>query len=450
MKQLFIFLLLFQAVSAIAVRKNPFRGHGVVYHQLIQEDGGFEQLRNYGYKQVFYPSGSIYLEGEFVRKRTITWDTSEKKWLSRFYYDHALEFKLGREIQDKITKNSYESKKTAEILVKELKFYQGKFQNVVLNLSEYCHDQFNISFIKKSLKQYNKKIGLKLNLKAIKEDKEVFVMSPDFFIFEVDLNDQRDLDYYLKKLSKLNVPYSLSFTMKAKYFMEGNEIHLEKDELESFTLISEEKQNSGMKRLYKVSSDSSTKFRMNQRVVELSPSVMVLNQALRKSEKIGSFWYNGHVIDLNTWSSRLLTRNDIKYLPPRIEYLKTKTHRGLELALNLKNPNPVGTSQYKDQAGIALKLRGYQLKSIDMSAFDNIKAFSANGNKYLYFTLNQLNAFAKSGTIKLQLDENGENPNISSVAWLKLPAEVDYLYDNGDFSTRIPEYQLKHFSAEMD
>lgn len=450
MKYIIVLTLLIQNVMALSVPKNMFRGNGLIYTDIVQNDGGFEQLRNYGYKQVYYPTGSIYLDGEFVRKRTITWDTSEKKWLSRYYYNHNLQYKVDESLQEKLNKDSYESKKVAEILAKEINYYEGKFQNIVLDLSDHCNTSLNITSIKQQLRSYDRRLGLKLSLKDIKDEKVVFDKSPDFFIFEVDIFDQSQLKYYVNKLAKLNVPYYLSFTMKSKFSIDDQEIQITNEEKSSLDLISELKVKKGIKKLYKVRSKNNKKFSKNSLITELSPSVLMLNSALNYSEKIDNFWYNGHIIDLNTWSSRLLTREEIAYTPPTINYLRTKTNKGLELSLNLSNPNPVGTSHHKDQAGIALKLRGYQLKSIDMSAFDNIKAFSTNGDNFLYFTLNSLNAFAKSGTIKLQLDENSDNANISSVAWIKLPAEIDYLYDNGDFSSRIPEYQLKHFSESMD
>ncbi|MCO4782883.1 MAG: hypothetical protein KC646_11215 [Candidatus Cloacimonetes bacterium] len=450
MRYIMILVVLLQNVMALSIPKNNFRGNGLIYTDIVQNDGGFEQLRNYDYKQVYYPTGSIYLDGEFVRKKSITWDTSEKKWLSRYYYNHNLQYKLDPKLQTKLSKDSYESKKIAQILAKEISYYEGKFQNIILDLSDSCHKDLSIIPIKEQLALYQRKLGLKLQVKDIRESKIVFKKTPDFFIFEVDIYDQEKLPYYQKHLSKLNVPYYLSFTMKSSFTLEGQKISLSAEEKGDLILISEEKVKKGIKKLYKVASDNNIKFQKNERITELSPSVMMLNDALNLSEKIDNFWYNGHIIDLNRWSSRLLTREEIAYAPPTIDYLKTKSKKGLELSLNLSNPNPVGTSQYKDQAGIALKLRGYQLKSIDMSAFDNIKAFSMNGDDFLYFTLNSLNAFAKSGTIKLQLNENSDNPQISSVAWIKLPAEVDYLYNNGDFSSRIPEYQLKHFSEFME
>ncbi|PCJ16145.1 MAG: hypothetical protein COB02_17050 [Candidatus Cloacimonadota bacterium] len=450
MRYIFIVLLLSYQISAIALRKNSFRGNGVVYTNIIQSDGGFEQLKNYDYKQIYYPSGKIELDGEFVRKKTITWNTDEKKWLSRFYYDHNLEYIIGKKLQNKFQKNSYEEKKTSEILIKEITYYEGKFQNIILDLSKYCDDNFNINYLRQSLKKYNKKLGLKLSIDSLKKKKNIFKSSPDFFIFEVDLYKQDDLKIHIEKLSKLNVPYYLSYTMKSQYFSNHQKVDLKSEDLEELNLISEEKHKSGAKKIYKVVSNNNSKLKKNSIIVELSPSVMILNKALDLSEKIDNFWYNGHIIHLNRWSSRLLTRNHIKYIAPSIDYLKKQTNKGLELSLSLMNPNPVGTNHYKDQAGIALKLRGYQLKSIDMSAFDNIKASNINGEKILYFTLNQMDAFSRSGTIKLHLDENGAQPNISSVAWIKLPAEIDYLYSNGDFSTRIPEYQLKHFSKSLD
>ena len=420
-----------------------------------QEGGLLNQLHERGVSYLIYPAGSLGWDEELgLTEQSQTYSTVEEDWEKHFSFEHFLDF----EIQDSLVlaladKNTGVLDALVKTLSGELKYYGGKFQGVLLRSDlERLPSGLDLSGLKTKLNKMGMKLGISLSFKSLGHGSTVFLKTPDFYVFQVRGAQAFHQDSLVRKVSiaaGLNRPFFLDFQMRSEIYLSGHGTPVKHPEL----FI--EKANLSLEAESFMGFEQSQVFRLNQdliwderaypqgtRVKMREPTLKGMHKFLNLASTLEPYWYCGVMVNPGSWSARIMLSDTLEIAHPRVYYQVRQNHDEIELSLELENPNPVASSAGKGDAGIALRLSGFQLGSMNLGDFDGLRATPSSRGQELFITKDRLGAFEKAGPIILKLKANSPKSSIHSLGWLRPRSEEQNYYDSGFSSSRVPEFQF--------
>jgi hypothetical protein len=436
--------------------KNSYRGSGIVWkNELKNQPGLLHQLHERGYRYLWYRAGYFdWDKKQGLIEQTQSFSLKESDWEGRFSFDHFLEF----EIRDSLllaieAKTPLVIESLLEALSQELSYYGGKFQGVCLR-SNLAHlpKGLDLSQLKAGLAKSGMKLGLSLPLSSLDHASTVFIRTPDFYIFHLG----RELVFNYKALSKkvgqaasLNSAFFLSFSMAPEVRVQGGRRKIQDVELfiEKADLRLEHERILGF--------EQSQEFLLNQEltwnqipypkdaIVNVhEPTLKGMHRFLTLASRLEPYWYSGVVFNPGSWSTRVLLSDSLEIVHPKVYYQVHHQQDGIELSLELENPNPVASSIGKEDAGIALRLNGFKLSSMSLGGFDGLRASPTVRGQEIFITKGELGAYAKVGPFVLKLHESSPGSSIQMLGWIRPRTEDRNYYDSGEALTRIPAFQF--------
>lgn len=457
-------ICLYQIESVPSIPKNIHKGNGIYYRQLEGDSAYLKLLRTQDTTLLFHKSGEVKIGQSGETEISLSsFDTSDNYWDKLNSFSNFMAIKLSKNAIEKMGESSFVAERVAVRLLENLKLYDKRFDGLLLDMRELkSGDLLNLQNLISTLRDHDFKTGIQIHLENLGET--LFQKySPSFYVFNMAPQKPGSIMRYgskFKLAATLGRPFYLSVSFNELIMEDKNLSYYEEDLLKFLEndnlVLQEEKSNAGhLWRQYRVQKP----FQLRKRRISagdilysVEPSIEIIERIQRLAAKIPSHYFSGLIYDLNRVHPRYLLTKSVNKSKPRLEYKLDKNDHDWLLRVKISNDSLISSSRGEDAAGLGISTRGFQLLSIDLGNFENLKVQNNRRDTKYLFSLKELDALKSSSEITLRLKPTAKTAydgKISATAWLRPFGSRNNMFHQGELADITPLYGLNNLATPI-
>lgn len=458
----FWYALLIVRLGAIPIPENKWRGNGLNWRDEYNSKGLLGTLSQRGFQTLVQSGGSLgWVKSSGVYSNPIRAGLSEREWEHRYPYRNLLELQFEDNLVTQISKGNPEvSDDLVRSLQKHLDRYERKVDSLVIRLS--CSAKPNPSLMNHwsdRIEELGYGVGLSLCSTGFMS-LEPFYRSPEFVILRLnhaEWNESALLQSFATRLSTWNRPFFFGISMQPS-LEDSHGFPVEKSIAEKLLQrellnIVDEGINSGSRWARMVLNEPSALGDLHWQkgaVFTLKePGNEALSTYLKLIASTESYWFSGSILNMDSWSPRILLKETKTPDPPRVYYKITPGKKGVSLELSLENPTPIPSNGTESGAGIVLEYSGYHLKGIEFGDFRNLKTHSSRGRNQILLSLSSLPSYASAKGLRVDFQQKGEGGHLKVLGWIQPRAGKSIHYDRGAKTSLLPEFAVSELGQSV-
>ena len=454
--------LLIVSIDAIPIPKNKWRGDGLVWRDGYTSPGLMKSLGERGIKTLVQKGGSLgWTKGAGVYFNSVRFGLSEKEWEPRYPFRNLLELELEASLSQRLSANDpVASSDLVQSLGKHLSKFDQKLDGLIFRLP--CSSNAGRSFLNSWVAGIDN-LGFKLGISICSNSfmsMESFHKSPDFIVLRInesEWNEVRVMDSYATRLSSWNLPFFFNVSMQTTV-QDDRGIRLEASAAqqilrsELLSLVEEKIDDSGRSALMILNESVKSKNKdwfQGEKFTLTEPGNRALLKYLKLAAATESYWFSGSIVDMDSWSPRILLKDPESMNPPRVYYKISPLEQGVSIELSLENPTPIPSSGGESGAGIVLEYSGYSMKGIELGDFQRIRTFNGRGRDQLILSLSGLSSYSLAKGLKVNFRQTGDGGRVKVLGWVQPRAQKVIHYDRGSETSLLPEFAVSNLGQSV-
>lgn len=457
-------ICLYQIESAPSIPKNIHKGNGIYYRQLDDNSAYLKLLKQQDTVLLFHKAGEIIIAQSGEAEIALSsFDTSESYWEKLNSFHNYMAIKVSKNAMDKMEESPSFRESITMTLLRNLRSYDKRFDGLLLDMRGLKSGSLmNLQSLITKLRDNDFKTGIQINLENLGAS-SFTKYSPSFFVFNMAPQKPGSRLRYgpkFKLAATLGRPFYLSISFNElimedknlSYYEEDLLTYLENDNL----VLEEENSNFGhLWRQYRVQKPFTLKKRLisaGDVLYSVEPSIEIIERVQRLAAKIPSYFFSGLIYDLNRVHPRYLLTRSVKDAKPRLDYKLDRNDNDWLLRVKISNDSLISSSRGEDAAGLGISTRGFQLLSIDLGSFENLKVQNNRGDTKYLFSLKELNALKSSSEVTLRLKPTAKtvyDGKISATAWLRPFGSRNNMFHQGELADITPLYGLTNLATPI-
>lgn len=444
---------------------NYQKGDGIFYEPSVDNDSYLKLMKNQNMNFLFHQCGEIRYDFKDGLKAALTKVSIEEHYWEKLNpFSNYMVIKLDASALDAVTQKPSALNEISQTILQHLKVYDLRFDGVLLNLDYYKSNyNLNLQAMVSEFQRRNYKLGIQMNLESI-GTKSFEKWLPHFFVFHIVPQipgTKINMKNQLRIAARLAKPFYLSVgfgelaldNINLNYYPSNISEHLSANEL---VLMDEYSDRGHLWRKYKAQSS----FKLDQEhavtagdlLQTVEPSIQIIDKVQKLASQIPSFYFSGVVYDLKRVHPRYLLTKWSKDVRPELFYQLDQNDNDWLLRVRMSNESLLSSSRGNDAVGVGISTRGFQLLSVDVGEFENVKIQNSNRDVNYLFSISELQALKSSSEVTLRLKPTAKSAidaKIMATAWMRPFGSKENQFHQGKSADLTPVAGLRTFGTPI-